>query len=206
MLHDITRPLAAGTAPWPGDTPFSLRWTWTQAAGAAVNVSAFTMSPHTGTHADAPYHCDAAAPGMDAVGLAPYLGPCRVADLSGRAAVTAADLGALDLTGVRRLLVRTGSNPAVDRFNPGFTWLEPVAAEVLAALGVMLFGTDAPSVDPYDSQDLPAHRALGRGRIAILENLWLDAVAPGDYELIALPLRLAGADAAPIRAVLRALD
>lgn len=203
MIYDITRPLSAATAPWPGDTPFRLEWTWTQAAGSSVNVSAITASPHVGTHADAPYHFDSAAPAMDAVDLAPYLGPCRVVALEGRPAIGLADLESLGLAGVQRLLVRTGSSPAAERFNPGFTWLAPDAAAYLAGLGLLLFGTDAPSVDPYDSTDLPAHRALGRGGVAILENLALEAVPPGDYELIALPLRLVGADASPVRAVLR---
>lgn len=200
---DITRPLSGRTAPWPGDTPFSLVWNQCLAAGDPVNLSTLTLSPHVGTHVDAPFHYDPAGARMAAVDLGAFLGPARVVALAGRRAITAADLRALDLTGVERLLLRTDSNPDPERFNPHFTYLEAGAAKYLGALGIRLVGTDAPSVDAYDAASMPAHQALARHGTYILENLDLRQAAPGAYDLIALPLRLVDAEASPVRAVLR---
>lgn len=205
-LYDITHPLGNGTAAWPGDTVFRIKPAWQISQGASVNVSSITLSPHNGTHADAPYHYDETGLTMDEVPLDRYMGPARVIAMEGQAAVTEADLRALDLAGVERLLIRTGSCPDPARFNPAFSYLEPEAVRYLAGRGIRLIGTDAHSVDPCESKDLPAHHACREAGILILENLNLVDVPDGDYELIALPLRLAGADASPIRAVLRSRD
>ncbi|HWI63804.1 MAG TPA: arylformamidase [Symbiobacteriaceae bacterium] len=204
-LFDITHPLCNATAHWPGDAPFRLERTWTLAAGDAVNLSKFSLSPHNGTHADAPYHYEDDGPGIDAVPLDRYIGPARLVALEGRQMITVADLRALDLAGVERLLVRTGSYPDYRKFDPDFTAFEPEAVAYLAGLGVRLIGTDGHSMDPLDSKELPAHHACGRAGMLIIENLNLADVPQGDYELIALPLRLVGADGSPLRAVLRSL-
>jgi arylformamidase len=204
-LFDITHPLGPATTPWPEDTAFGIEQTVTIAAGAPVNVSRITLSPHNGTHADAPYHYDDAGLRMDEVPLAPFIGRARLVSLEGRPSIGAADLQGLNLTGVERLLIRTGSCPDLSRFNPGFTYLEADAVDLMAQQGIKLVGTDAHSVDEATSKDLPAHLACGRAGMMILENLNLTAVPPGDYELIALPLRLVGADGSPIRAILRTI-
>lgn len=204
-LIDITHPLGAATASWPGDTPFSLEPTLRLAAGNAVNLSRVTLSPHTGTHADAPYHYDQDGAKIAGLDLDRYVGPARVIALEGRRSVRTEDLQALDLDGVERLLIRTGSCPDLSRFNPDCTYIEPEAVRYMDALGVRLIGTDAHSVDPTDSKELPAHNACAAAGILILENLNLVGVEPGAYELIALPLKLQGADGSPVRAVLRPL-
>jgi len=203
MLYDITHPLGNSSAPWPGDTAFTLDLTCKIADGAAVNISRLTLSPHNGTHADAPLHYDAAGVAMADVPPDRYIGPARLLALQARSAITRSDLAHLDLQGVTRLLVRTGSCPDPARFYPDFTYFEPDAVQYLGAQGVGLIGTDAHSMDPADSKDLPAHHACRRAGILILENLNLASVPPGDYELIALPLKLVGADGSPVRAVLR---
>ncbi|MDF2630948.1 MAG: arylformamidase [Symbiobacteriaceae bacterium] len=203
--YDISRPLHAATASWPGDEPFRLERTMALAVGESVNLSKISLSPHNGTHADAPYHFDDAGARMDEVPVERYIGPARVVALEGRELITLADVQRLDLAGVERLLVRTGSYPDYTRFNPNFTAFAAEAIAYLAEMGVRLIGTDAHSMDPMTSHDLPAHKACGRTGMLILENLDLAAVPPGDYELIALPLRLVGADGSPIRAVLRSL-
>ena len=204
-LYDITQPLTNGSAPWPGDTPYSFELTWRMDQGAPVNVSRIALSPHNGTHADAPYHYDGAGLTMEQVPLERYIGPARLIAIENRCSIGVDDLRGLDLTGVTRLLIRTGSCPDYpSRFNPDFTWFEPAAVTYLAGLGVQLIGTDAHSMDPCDSKDLPAHRACAQAGLLILENLKLTQVPVGDYELIALPLRLTGADGSPVRAVLRA--
>lgn len=202
-LYDITHPLGNSTTHWPGDTPFRLTPTAEMAAGSSVNLSEVTLSLHNGTHADAPYHYDNAGRTMADTPLEAFIGPARVIDLTGRQSVSPADLQELDLAGAERVLIRTGSCPDPTRFNEGFTYLEPEAIRYLAGLGVRLIGTDAHSVDPFTSKDLPAHNACRETGLFILENLNLATVTPGDYELIALPLKLVGGDGSPVRAVLR---
>jgi len=202
-LYDISHPLSSATAFWPGDAPFTFQPTARLAEGASVNLSAISLSPHNGTHADAPYHYDDAGLTMDQVPLERYLGPARLVALEGREQVSEADLRALDLTGVERLLVRTGSCPDPTVFNEQFTFFDAGAVAYLSGLGVRLLGTDAHSVDAMTSKDLPAHNACRTGGILILENLNLSGVPTGDYELIALPLRIVAGDGSPVRAVLR---
>lgn len=204
-LYDITHPLCNATAHWPGDEPFHLEFTATLTAGSSVNLSRISLSPHNGTHVDAPYHYDDAGLHMDEVPLDRYIGPALLVALEGRALITEADVRALGLSGVERLLVRTGSYPDYTRFNPEFTAFAPEAIAYLAQAGVRLIGTDGHSMDPMNSKDLPSHRACGRAGILILENLNLANVPPGSHELIAFPLRLTGADGSPVRAVLRTL-
>jgi arylformamidase len=201
---DITHPLGNSTAGWPGDEPFRLEPTARLTNGDSVNLSRITLSPHTGTHADAPYHYDESGLRMDEVPPERYIGPARLVALEGRAMIAVADLQGLDLEGVERLLVRTGSCPDATRFHRNFTAFEPDAVRYLARRGVRLIGTDAHSMDPMESKELPAHHACAAAGILIIENLNLEAVPTGDYELIALPLKLTGADGSPVRAVLRA--
>lgn len=204
-LYDITHPLGNATAPWPGDTAFEYEPTWQIAQGSSVNLSKVTLGLHNGTHTDAPYHYDEQGLRMDQVPLHRYIGRARVVALEGRSVLSEVDMHSLDLTGVERLLIRTGSCPDPTCFNEAFTYLEPEAVRYLAAQGVRLLGTDAHSVDAFDSKDLQAHNACRESGMLILENLFLAGVPVGDYELIALPLKLVGADGSPVRAVLRGL-
>ncbi|HLO03555.1 MAG TPA: arylformamidase [Symbiobacteriaceae bacterium] len=202
-LWDITHPLSNTTAAWPGDTPYQFRLSWQIKEGSSVNVGHVTLSPHNGTHADAPFHYDDQGATMEQVNLSRYIGPALVVGLEGRTLIERADLLALDLVGVERLLVRTGSCPDLNHFHPDFTAFAPEAIQYLAEQGIRLIGTDAHSVDPAESKELPAHHACRTAGILIVENLNLAGVPEGRYELIALPLKLAGADASPIRAILR---
>lgn len=216
VLYDLSPPIDASTPVWPGDTAYSARWTWKLADGASVNLSAVETTPHLGSHADAPLHTEAGGAGIGEMPLSPFLGPCRVIEVARGASGEAPDLveirhlvdedgDAVDPADPPRLLFKTGS--VVDRstFPESFTALSPELVEHAAAAGTVLIGIDTPSVDPFDSKDLAAHHALFKNGLANLEGLVLDAVPPGLYELIALPLRLAGLDASPVRAVLRAL-
>jgi arylformamidase len=164
-----------------------------------------TMTTHLGAHTDAPSHYDPAGRAIDAVDLAPYLGPCRVIHCVGTAVVAPRAIEA-HLDGVPpRVLLRTYARAPQDAWDPAFPAIAAETIALLAAHGVVLIGTDAASLDPQDSKTLDAHHAVRRHGMAILEGIVLDDVPPGDYELIALPLKLAGLDASPVRAVLRAL-
>jgi arylformamidase len=208
-LWDISEPVEATTAVFPGDTPFSAEWVARLESGASCNVSAMRMSVHCGTHTDAPLHFEADGADMASVPLDAYIGRCRVIDVRGSGTpslVPAAALGARVLGGAERVLLRTSTAHDHRVFDPGFTALGPAAARVLVAAGIKLVGIDTPSMDFASSKDLEAHHVLCAGGVAILENLDLRAVPPGDYELIALPLRIVGSESSPVRAILRELE
>lgn len=205
-LWDISPPVQAGSPVFPGDTEYRQTWTATLAPDCPVNVSAITLSPHTGAHADAPLHYGADGAAIGAVDLSPYLGPCRVIHAIGvhpliewRHLEHAVD----DLP--PRVLVRTCRQAPLERFDADLTAYAPETIERLADLGAVLVGIDTASIDPADSKCLASHQVIRRRGLRVLENLVLDAVPEGDYELIALPLKLMTADASPVRAVLRAL-
>jgi arylformamidase len=205
VLHDVSVVVRAGTPEWPGDVPFSCGWTCRLVDGASVNLSHVAGSPHVGTHADAPLHVRDGWPASDALPLDAFLGPALVLDVSdtpeGPLSLQADDAR---LAGCERLLLRTGRSIAAGTFPERWPALARDAAAGLAARGVRLVGVDAPSVDDRGSKTLEVHHALFAGGAYVLENLDLRTVRPGRYDLVALPQRLAGLDAAPVRAVLRA--
>lgn len=205
-LRDISVALRDGTPEWPGDTPYSCRWTWSMAKGATVNVSAITTSPHVGTHADAPLHVKDGWPGSHELPLEPFIGPALVVDVSDVEEEIAFDdlqrrLGGA--TRVERLLLRTGRTIAAGPFPGSWPALSEGCARSLLGLGLRLLGVDAPSVDRRDSTTLAVHHMLFSGGAFNLENLDLRRVQPGPYELLAAPLRIMALDAAPVRALLR---
>jgi len=202
-LWDISPALNARTPPFAGDTPYSQEWTAQLGPGCPVNISAIRLSPHVGAHADAPLHYATGRPAIGTLDLAPYLGPCRVIHAIGCGAlVEPAHLGHAEDALPARVLVRTCLR-APTEWSGHFTAFAPETIAWLAARGVRLVGIDSQSVDPADSKTLPSHQQLLMHDLRVLENLVLDAVPEGDYELIALPLKLTEADASPVRAVLR---
>lgn len=207
-IWDISEPIEPATAPFPGDTPFSQEWVMRLDRGQSCNVSTIRMSVHVGTHADAPVHYDDAGRDVASVDLSRYVGRCRVVDVRGEgspARIPAAALTPDLLRGVERILFRTGHAHDHRRFDRGFTAVGPAAARVLVDAGVLLVGIDTPSMDDADDKQLVGHHVLHGGGVAILENLDLTGVPAGDYELIALPLKIVGGDASPVRAILREL-
>ena len=209
-LWDISPPVAPGSPVFPGDTPYQQQWTATISPACPVNVSALTLSPHVGAHADAPLHYDPQGQAIGAVDLSPYLGPCRVIHCIGRGPLVLWEHLAHAVQDLPphlppRVLVRTYQHMPVDRWDGDLAAYAPETVERLAALGVTLIGIDTASIDPADSKTLDSHQTIRRLNLRVLENLVLDDVPEGDYELIALPLKLMTADASPVRAVLRSL-
>ena len=206
-LWDISAPVHAGSPVFPGDTPYSQQWCATIGPGCPVNVSAITLSPHVGTHADAPLHYAPEGQTIGQVDLTPFLGPCRVIHAIGRGPLVTWEhiAHAVNDTLPPRVLVRTYPAMPIDRWDPRLAAYGPATVERLAAMGVKLIGIDTASIDPADSKTLDSHQVIRRRGLRVLENLVLDNVPEGDYELIALPLKLTTADASPVRAVLRAL-
>jgi arylformamidase len=206
-LWDISPPLHGGSPVFPGDARYQQHWAARLGPGCPVNVSTLTLSPHTGAHADAPLHYDADGAPIGALDLEPYLGPCRVVHAIGCGALIDWQhvAHAIDAALPPRVLVRTYARMPIAHWDGALAGFAPATVERLADLGVLLIGIDTASIDPADSKSLEAHQVVRRRKLRVLENLVLDEVAEGDYELIALPLKLITADASPVRAVLRAL-
>ena len=206
-IIDISRNLAPDTAVWPGDTPFSLRKIMEMERGDSVNLTTLTISAHTGSHVDAPYHFADEGPTMEAVDLRPYWGPAQVVTVHKESGpLIPADFAGYELSGAARLLVRTPvARFPVTKFPAAIPHPSPELANLLGSLGILLYGTDAFSMDDINSKTLPGHNAMLDNGIAILEGLDLTHAPDGLYELAALPLKITGGDGSPVRAVLRAL-
>lgn len=203
MIYDITPPISERLQVWPGDTPPSREVLCDLKRGDTITLSTLHATVHLGAHADAPSHYGADAPAIHERSLDYYLGPCQVIRVN---AVRGERLRPEALTSpirAERVLIATGTFPDSDQFNEDFAALTPELIEGLHAQGVQLIGIDTPSVDLFCSKDLPAHRTFLRNNMAILEGLVLRDVPAGMYELIALPLKLVGYDASPVRAILR---
>ena len=207
MIHDITRRVHENTAVWPGDQPYRLRHSMRKSEGPAVNLTAMETTLHLGTHMDAWYHCDDEGATAADMPLAACIGPARLLTVSRQnGALEPADLAHVSLAGVERLLLHSEvSQLPEDQWPRTWPWPGDALIEQLAKGGLRLLGLDSPSVDAFDSETLPGHHALRRHGIVTLESLWLRDVPDGDYELVALPLRLEGACASPLRAILRPL-
>jgi arylformamidase len=210
-LWDISRTLSNDLAEWPGDEPCRFRLTREKTKGASVNLGAISMSLHNGTHADARFHFDADGESIEKASLQTYLGRATMVDLwqtfldsKEKHLITIEDLrpSAEAIAATSRILVKTGRWTDSTVFPKQ---IPVIAADVPAWLqknGVKLLGLDLPSVDEIDSKSLQNHHALAHAGIAIIESLDLSNVASGIYQLAALPLKIAGGDGAPMRAIL----
>jgi arylformamidase len=203
MIFDISPPISARLDVWPGDTPAAREVLCDISRGDDITLSTLHATVHLGAHADAPSHYGRDAPAIHVRSLNYYLGPCQVVHLpASRDSLITANMLKEPIT-AGRLLLATGTFPDPERFNQDFAALAPELVEFLHQRGVMLVGIDTPSVDPFTSKELPAHRMFLKHDMAILEGLVLKDVPPGLYELIALPLKLVDFDASPVRAILR---
>ncbi len=205
MIYDITPAISDSLKVWPGDTPLSREVLCDLGEGATTTLSTLHVTAHVGAHADAPSHFAPNAPSIDERPLDTYIGPCQLIHVD----VPRAGVVEPGMLGVKiqaeRLLLATETFPDPTVFSEDFAALSPALIDYLAEQGIRLVGIDTPSVDLFDSRDLPTHRTFLKHDMAILEGLVLKAVPDGVYELIALPLKLVGFDAAPVRAVLRTL-
>lgn len=205
-LWDISPPVHAGSPVFPGDTAYSQQWVARIGPGCPVNVSALTLSPHVGAHADAPLHYDPEGAAIGAVDLQAFIGRCRVVHAIACGPLVRPEHIAHAMDGLPpRVLVRVYERMPQDRFDTALPAFAPETVALLADRGVVLIGIDSASIDPAESKTLDSHQTIRRRGLRVLENLLLDDVPEGDYELIALPLKLTTADASPVRAVLREL-
>lgn len=205
MIFDITPPVDEGLKVWPGDTALSREVLTHLKDGARSTVSTLHATVHLGAHVDAPSHYGLDAPSIDQRSLDFYIGRCQVITIkAARRTRIGPDAIGVPVT-AERVLFHTGTFPDPAVFNEDFAALSPALVEALAHKGVKLIGIDTPSVDLFDTKDLAAHRMLLKHDMANLERIVLTGVPDGVYELIALPLKLVGFDASPVRAILRTL-
>ena len=202
-IYDISPPLDASIPVWPGDVPFTREQSLRLDRGDSFDLSHMSLSLHTGAHMDAPSHFLPGAPTIDQVDLRRCVGPARVVTIGGRREIRPADLEDRLINMPPRLLVRSTPTNDFSTFRSEFSYFGAEVAAMLVGQGIVLVGTDAPSIDRFDDAALPAHRAFGEAGVLILENLLLNDMPDGDYELIALPLRISGGEASPVRAILR---
>ncbi len=205
-IWDITQRIHTGIPQWPGEPELAIQRTTSLDETCPVNIGAIYLPLHTGTHGDAPLHYDPHGQASDQCDLAPYIGPCVVVDTGGAGpSVTEADLDWNLIAGAERVLIRTYETFPHEAWDANFRAIESGVVARLRAQGVVLIGTDTPSLDPQTSKTMDAHHEIRRGDMRILEGLVLDQVPAGPYELIALPLPIADGDASPVRAILREL-
>jgi len=203
-IWDISQTLRPGMPLWPGESDLAIRRNAEISAQCPVNVGAIDAPLHAGTHADSPYHYDPQGAASADCAIDPYLGRCIVVDVRhARGRVEPKDIDWAVLTGAERVLFRTYNRFPADRWDSDFTAIAPEVIARLREGGVRLVGTDAASIDPETSKTMDAHHEIQAGDMRILEGLVLDDVPAGAYELIALPLKIAQADASPVRAILR---
>jgi len=202
-IIDISVPLRAAMPAYPGDPLFVRTPARSRALGDDAEVSALSLGSHAGTHVDVPVHFVDGGADLSAVPLSPFVGPCVVVDARGKAAITAADVEASVPRDARRVLFRTdnGALWAGDAFREDYVYVAADGARALARRGLALVGVDYLSIERFGAAP-DAHRILLGAGVMILEGVNLDAVTPGRYFLAALPLRIAGGDGSPVRAVL----
>lgn len=205
MIYDIAPLVSSRLGVWPGDTTMSREVLCDMHRGDNITLSTIRATVHLGAHADAPSHYDLDGPTIEQRDLNLYLGPCQVIHVRiGRGE----RMGLAHLTSpiqAPRVLFATGTFPDPENWNSDFAALSPELIDHLAFQGVRLVGLDTPSVDLMEAKELISHTACKQHDIAILEGVVLNDVPDGVYELIALPLKLEGFDASPVRAILRSL-
>jgi len=206
-IYDISRTITSSLAVWPGDAKFSFEQVLDKHDGSSVNLTTLTLSAHTGSHADAPFHYDNDGPYPAQLPLEKYIGPAHVAAITRKSGgIVPADFGDHDLSGMERLLIHTWVSDLPDNQWPeDFPYPTVELIDWLAEKNVVLLGVDMPSVDAFDSQTLDCHHRLYQHGIVNLETLMLKDVPDGVYELAALPLKIDDVCGSPVRAILRTL-
>lgn len=201
---DITTTISDGMVHWPDNAPVHITHTSSMAAGDAANVTKLSMSAHTSTHVDAPLHFIANGADMTALDLNTVIGPARVVKIEDEQAITLREIQDLPVAAGDRILFRTHNSDSdwgTEPFKEQAIKLDADAAEFLREKGVICVGVDYLTVGGPD-----AHHALLGHNITVIEGLALQTVAPGEYDLICLPLKIKGADGAPARVIIKPRD
>ena len=210
MIYDVSVPIVSGMPVWPSDPPLKLtpHSHISRDKTHTVHVTTIEMGSHTGTHIDAPYHFVEGGRRLEEIPLDELVGPATVIQITGVPSITRDHLKSLHWAGVQRVLFKTDNSEhwKDGSFYEKFVYLEPEAAEFLVQKGIRLVGIDYLSIDPYKSVQHPTHFVLLPRNVIIIEGLNLSQVAPGQYQLVALPLNLQSGDGAPARVILISND
>lgn len=202
MIHDISPLITPELAVFPGDVPFSRNVSMDFIKGDSLSLSSIASTLHIGAHADAPSHYHKEGMSIEQCSLTRYFGMCQVIDVSHLSdEMTLEKIGTVEIL-AERILFKTKSLRTLSAWQDDFCFLSPELVKHMALKGVKLIGIDTPSMDYAKSKELEAHQAFFQNDISILEGLVLDDIMPGLYVLVAFPLKLAGAEASPVRAVL----
>ena len=206
MIHDVSVPITNTMPVWPSDPPVKLtpQSHLSRDKSHTVRLTTIQMGSHTGTHIDAPWHFVENGRQLNQIPIETLVGKANVFELPDIRSIGRQDVERLPLSGVERVLFKTENSKHWNdgRFFEEFVYLEPEAAQVLVDHGVKLVGIDYLSIDKFKSEKHPTHFVLLERNVVILEGLNLSAVAPGEYDLVALPLNLQDADGAPTRVIL----
>jgi arylformamidase len=206
---DVTATLDPATTPvYEGDAPMKFDFLKDMRKGDVLTLSVYSLGAHSGTHIDAPMHFVAGGASIDQLSLEPLIGPARVIDIpDGVQAIDAAELDRHEWRGAQRVIFRTRSSlrgwMESPTFHRDFAYIAPDAAQLLADAGVQLVGIDYISAEQFGAPAPRTHRILLSKGIPIVEGLALEGVRAGEYDLIVLPMKVAGHEGAPARAVLR---
>jgi arylformamidase len=203
-IYDVTHTLRPGMVTWPAEPGPEITLIKEMAAGNSADVSSLSLGVHTGTHVDAPRHFIAGGAGVDSLSLAALCGPAKVVQIQDSRAIRVEELERAALDGAERVLFRTRNSDewSDSEFREDFVYLDPTAAAWLVAHGTRLVGVDFLSVEAFRAAEPATHRTLLGAGVVIVEGLDLREITAGDYFLTCLPLKLAGADGAPARAIL----
>lgn len=203
-IYDVSVLVSGKTPTWPGDS-FLLRRVEEIGKGDVCNKSFMEIGSHIGTHIDAPYHFEGEGMTIEQIPLDTFVGPARVASFPDVDRIDLAQVQTVPLSGVERILFKTRNSQLWQEstFHEDYVYLTPEASRVLAESGIKLVGVDYLSIEKYGGESFESHHILLSRGIALLEGLDLTEVTAGDYELIALPLKIAGGDGSPVRAVLK---
>ena len=202
-IYDISPVVSERSAVFPEDTPFSFKTVLHYEKGDKIMLSSFETTCHMGAHADAPLHYAKGGVSIDKQDLSIYLGPCQVLDVSSFPfkRLEASFINNVEIKS-KRILLKTNSIKDFNHWQDEFISLSPQFVDSLADSGVILIGLDTPSVDPSEDPYLLSHTQCFKRGISILENLDLRLISEGVYNLVALPLKLKGLEASPVRALL----
>ncbi|PIT98828.1 MAG: hypothetical protein COT74_14155 [Bdellovibrionales bacterium CG10_big_fil_rev_8_21_14_0_10_45_34] len=208
VAYDISPALHDGIAVWPGDRAFRYTQSFSISQGDHIDLGSIDSTLHVGAHADAPSHYQRNSASIDEVSLDYYFGPCQVITIekacsNGR--ILPEHIEGKPIS-TARILLKTNSFSTHDKFNESFFSLSPELVKYFSLKGVCLVGIDTPSVDPFDDKVLLSHKEILKLGMRNLEGVILSDVPDGSYWLSALPLRLKGADASPVRAALFSMN
>ncbi|HHT9126342.1 MAG TPA: cyclase family protein [Candidatus Brocadiia bacterium] len=207
-IYDISVTISDKLPVWPGDPAVSIKRRLSIEKGDSYNISELSLSTHTGTHIDAPYHFEQNGLKVDELPLDVLIGRARVFAFAVKERIDLPDVKALNLSGIERVIFKTINSRywGFPDFKKDFVYITPMAAQFLVDCGIRLVGIDYLSVEQYGSPTADVHHIFLRKGVIIIEGLDLRIVEPGDYELIALPLKIKDGDGSPARVILREYD